>query len=300
MSVLIFGCGYLGRRVAVRYRENGIAVTGIVRSRLSAEWLRAQGMSSLIADLDQPPLAAVSLAGSSLFYFIPPPAAGNEDPRVATLVQELRRQGTPRRLVYLSTTGVYGDCGGEWVDEARPVAPVVARAWRRWHAEQSLRSWSDASGCELIVLRVAGFYGPDRLPLERLKRQLPLVREEEAPFSNRIHVDDLVSVCMAAMAHGRAGEIYNVSDGQPSTMTDYFDRIADLASLPRAPKISLDQAAAQLSQGMLSYMQESRRLRNNKMLDELGVRLQFPDLMSGLAHCFAATNGQSQSAKLPG
>lgn len=293
MSMLIFGCGYLGRRVAARYLENGIGVTGIVRRQDSAERLQAEGVTPLVADLDRPPLSAVPLAGNSLFYFVPPLAEGNEDPRVTTLAQALRLQGTPRRLVYLSTTGVYGDCGGEWVDESRPVAPKVPRARRRWHAEQTLRSWSDASGCELIVLRVAGFYGPGRLPLERLKQHLPLVREEEAPFTNRIHVDDLVSVCMAAMENGGAGEVYNVSDGQPSTMTDYFDRIADLAGLPRAPKIPFDDAREQLSRGMLSYMQESRRLRNTKMLVELGVDLRFPDLAAGLADCFARAEKQA-------
>jgi nucleoside-diphosphate-sugar epimerase len=286
MNTLILGAGYLGQRVAVQWMKSGRDIQGLVRSRRSAERLQTIGIAALIADLDGKQLRDLSTAGNSLFYFIPPPAQGCIDSRIATLLSAFRQQGPPRRLVYLSTTGVYGDCGGDWVDESRPPAPVVARALRRWHAEESLRAWSLESGCELVVLRVAGFYGPGKLPLKRLQSGLPMVREREAPFSNRIHIDDLVKVCIAAMERGRAGEVYNVCDGHPTTMTDYFDRLADLAGLARPPKISLAEAHQQLSPGMLSYMQESRRLRNGKMLDELQIKLEFPDLIAGLPACF--------------
>jgi len=286
MNRLILGCGYLGRRVAASYLKSGVEVTGTVRSRLSAAKLEELGVVPVIVDLDRRPLQDIPLSGSSLFYFIPPPAMGNSDSRAANMVQAFRRQGSPRRVIYLSTTGVYGDCGGAWVDESRVPAPAVPRALRRWDAEQVLRAWSHENGCELVVLRVAGFYGPGKLPLERLRRQLPMVCEEEAPFSNRIHIDDLVTVCLAAMERGQSGEVYNVSDGHPTTMTDYFDRLADIAGLARPPRISLHEAGQKLSPGMLSYMQESRRLRNGKMLEGLGVHLQYPDLQSGLSACF--------------
>lgn len=285
MNIYILGCGDLGRRVALHYGELGQSVRGVVRSCSSAEQLRAIGVDALVSDLDRPPLPDLSL-GFSLFYFVPPPPSGSVDTRIGNLINTFTEEGAPRRLVYLSTTGVYGDCDGEWVDEQRQPRPVAQRALRRWDAEQSLRQWSRKSGCQLVVLRVAGFYGPGRLPLQRLREGLPLVCEDEAPFSNRIHIEDLVSVCVAAMTQGRSGEVYNVSDGHPTTMTDYFDRIADLAGLRRPPKISLEQAKGQLSPGMLSYLQESRRLRNQKMLDELGIELKFPDLASGLASCF--------------
>lgn len=286
MSMLILGCGYLGQRVAAQYLQTGVPITGSVRSRISMERLQQRGIVPLMLDLDRHPLPQLPLAGSSLFYFIPPATGGSNDPRSAGIVEAFRRQGSPRRLVYLSTTGVYGNCAGEWVDEQRIPAPAVPRALRRWDAEQTLRAWSRESGGELVILRVAGFYGAGKLPLERLRKRLPMVREEEAPFSNRIHVNDLVTVCQAAMERGRAGEVYNVSDGHPTTMTDYFDRVADVAGLARPPKISLHQARQNLSPGMLSYMQESRRLLNRKMLDELDVRLQFPDLATGLPACF--------------
>jgi nucleoside-diphosphate-sugar epimerase len=202
-------------------------------------------------------------------------------------VQALRLQGVPRRLVYLSTTGVYGDCGGEWVDESRPVAPKVPRARRRWHAEQTLRSWSDASGCELIVLRVAGFYGPGRLPLERLKQHLPLVREEEAPFTNRIHVDDLATACLRAARLPMQSGIFNVSDGCHWSRTEFFARVAREAGLPVPPRLAAAEVKARLSELAWSFIAESRRIDNRRMRERLGVRLRYPDPADGIAASLA-------------
>lgn len=287
MPELIFGCGYLGRLVAVREQDHGRQPIAVVRSAASAEELRGHGISALRADLDQPVLPELPLGNARLFYFIPPPKDGDTDPRVGNLIQACAQQGQPRRIVYISTTGVYGDCNGDWVTEERQVNPVASRAKRRWDAECSLRDWRCNAGGELVILRVAGIYGPGRLPLERLRAGLPLVRAEESAWSNRIHVYDLVQVCLAAMQRGRDGEVYNVSDGAPSTMLDYFTRIADLAGLPRPPAISLAQAQRQLSPGMLSYMHESRRLDNSKIKDELGIELKYPTMDSGLPSCFS-------------
>ncbi len=290
MSLLIIGCGYVGRRVAAEYLRRGIPVQGVVRSPESAALLQAMGITAHIADLDGPDLKGLSFEGSELFYFAPPPSQGETDTRVRNLTAAFERLGHPSRIVYLSTTGVYGDCNGEWADETRPPAPTVPRALRRWDAEQTFTQWRQESGKELVILRVAGIYGPGKLPLERLRKGLPLVRESEAPYSNRIHAEDLMQVCMAAMERGRDGERYNVSDGHPSTMTDYFIRLADTAGLPCPPLISLAEGEQQLSAGMMSYMRESRRLDNRKMLQELGVELRYPDLETGLVACFDSSN----------
>jgi nucleoside-diphosphate-sugar epimerase len=207
---------------------------------------------------------------------------------MARLLDLFARRGNPARLVYISTTGVYGDCDGAWVDETRAVCPRAERSLRRWDAEQQLRRWSSESGAELVILRVAGIYACDRLPIERIRSAQPVVKVDEAPWSNRIHVEDLVEVCLAAMERAPNGGLYNVCDGDPSTMTDYFCRIADAAGLPRPPQIPLAEAPGQVSAGMLSYLRESRRLSNRRMLDELGVRLRFPTLADGLAACFPA------------
>ena len=282
---LIIGCGYLGRRVAAHYLDRGDRVCGLVRSESSRRELIRMGISCLALDIDTAPLRGLYPGGTRLFYFLPPPGEGETDPRIRYLRTACEADEHPRRILYLSTTGVYGDCKGETVDETRPVNPVALRARRRWDAEQRFRAWRATADFELIILRVAGIYGPGRLPLERIRRQLPLIRPEEAPWTNRIHVDDLARVCVAAMEKGRDGEVYNVSDGSPGTMTDYFNRIADMAGLPRPPLISMGEGDQQLSPGMMSYMRESRRLDNRKMLEEFGVELRYPNLEAGLTAC---------------
>jgi nucleoside-diphosphate-sugar epimerase len=280
--LLILGCGYIGRRVARRYLEQGTSVLGVVRSATSAAELDADGIPSLACDLASDRIADLPLPEARVFHFAPPPTRGLEDIHTRRLVSAFERVGHPKRVVYISTTGVYGDCGGAWVDESWPLQPTADRARRRWDAEQSLRQWARGSARDLVVLRVAGIYGPGRLPLERIRQGLPLVREDEAPFSNRIHADDLVEICIAAMERGRPGGVYNVCDGHPTTMTDYFRRVADAAGLPGPPEISMREADEQLSVGMMSYMRESRRLSNRRLLEELQLTLHYPDLDSGL------------------
>lgn len=282
---LIIGCGYVGTRLARQYLGQGDIPQGVVATEQSRLRLDAAGIVGRRLNIDSDDLGALQAKGVRLFLMAPPTAAGATDTRTRRLVEAFLRHGQPRRILYISTTGVYGDCGGDWVDETRPARPAVDRARRRWDAEQVLRGWSLASGAELIILRVAGIYGPGKLPLERIRRRLPLVRPEDAPWSNRIHVDDLVSACIAAMERGRDGAVYNVCDGHPSTMTDYFFRVADAVGLERPPVIPLAEAEARLSAGMMSYMRESRRLSNRKMCEDLGIELRFPTLTAGLTDC---------------
>ena len=292
-TTLILGCGYIGRRLARYYLGQGRVVLGVVRHAERADDLRAQGIPALAMDLGEDlgqvqggdELARLPLEGAQVFHLAPPPEAGTIDRHTRNLVAAFDRFGHPSRLVYISTTGVYGDCGGDWVDEDRPVQPLADRALRRWDAEQTLRRWRAATGRVLVILRVAGIYGPGRLPLERIRAGLPLVRPEEAPWSNRIHAEDLVAACIAAMDRGTDGAVYNACDGHPSTMTDYFLQVADAAGLPRPPLIPLAEADGRLSAGMLSYLQESRRLSNRRLVEGLGVRLRYPSLSEGLPAC---------------
>lgn len=284
--MLIIGCGDVGRRVARHYSDSGESVQGLVRSAAGAKALRQAGIEPIVGDLDQDPLPSLPTVGDGVFYFAPPPERGTEDPRMIRFLRCTGQDRAPRRLVYISTTGVYGDCAGAWVDESRPVNPGADRARRRLDAETRLAEWARNTGVELVILRVAGIYGPDRLPLNRIRQGLPLVRAEEAPFSNRIHEEDLVRVCVAAMERPVAGEVFNVSDGRPGTMAEYFDAIADRAGLPRSPKIPMAEAADRLSPGMLSYMRESRRLDNAKMRRLLLPELRYESLEQGLADCF--------------
>ena len=283
--MLIVGCGAVGRKIADAALQRGVSVNCLVRTEESARGLRDSGLHARALDLDRDISTPLDAVGETqVFYLAPPPPDGQRDPRMQRFLAALPA-GTKPRIVYISTTGVYGDCTGAWVDERRPVNPQIDRARRRRDAEMQLLHWRDAVGGEVIILRVAGIYGPGKLPLARLAKQTPMVSETEAPWTNRIHITDLVSICEAAMARGRDGECYNVSDGQPGNMRDYFDRVADLFGLPRAPTISLAEGKDQLSAGLLSYLAESRRLDNRKMIEDLGISLRYPDLASGLEAC---------------
>jgi len=285
-QVLIVGCGYTGRRIASKLRARGDRIRAWVRTSESARALEEAGIPATVVDLDRRPLPQGPQAGERVFYLAPPPGSGTTDPRMTHFLEACGRSGQPARILYFSTTGVYGDCHGDWVDESRPANPGVDRARRRWDAEQQLRAWHEATSGALVVLRVAGIYGPGRLPLDRLRKRLPLVREQEAPFTNRIHVDDLVEAAIAAMDSASDDALFNACDGHPSTMNDYFDRLADLAGLERAPVVPLAEAADALSPGMMSYMQESRRLSNRRLVEALGLTLNYPTLADGLPACF--------------
>ena len=286
-DVLIAGCGEIGERVAVLERAAGRHVTGLVRSDISAARLRAAGIRPVTADLDVPSsLGKLPVRDALVYYFAPPPGRGVTDPRMEAFLSGLDSSGLPRRVVLISTTGVYGDCKGEWVTEERAPRPEADRAKRRLAAENILRRWSEKSGVTVVILRVPGIYGRGYLPEARLRAGEPVLREEESPYSNRIHADDLAQVCVIAGHHGKPGVLYNVSDGHPTTMTDFFYRVADVLGIPRPPAITLEQARRQMSEGMLSYLAESKRIDNRRMREELGVELMYPDLEAGLPSCF--------------
>ncbi|MCU7815671.1 MAG: SDR family oxidoreductase [Candidatus Thiodiazotropha sp. (ex Rostrolucina anterorostrata)] len=285
MGVTIVGCGDIGRRIAKESLSEGDVVTGWVRSEESIKYLQGLGIGAMQIDLDQPLATIPPVENERLFYLAPPPSVGCEDSRVANLIDHLLDGGQPKKVVYLSTSGVYGDCNGAWVDETRRPAPAVDRARRRLDAERRWQTWCEHTGGELVILRVAGIYGPGKLPVQRLQQGQPMVSEADSPFTNHIHSLDLVKVCLAAMQRGHSGEVFNVCDGHPNSMTSYFNQVADFLHLPRLPQISLDQAKHTLSPGMLSYLGESRRLSNHKLLDELSVALSYSTLEQGLPAC---------------
>ncbi|WP_455221076.1 SDR family oxidoreductase [Kaarinaea lacus] len=290
LKICISGCGDIGQRVAKRYfdqsliTKSGISVYGLIRRREVQAKLQTMGITPVIADLDCPDkLDALPTEDAVLFHFVPPPNSGQTDPRFRTLLAACEKSGSPSKVILLSTTAVYGDCQGEWIDETAPVNPQTDRGKRRLDAETVLREWASNQQIPFVILRVSGIYGPGRLPIERLQQGLPILREDLAPYSNRIHQDDLAMVCVAAAERAPNGAVYNVCDGHPSTMSHYFKSIARALNLPAPPEIDREQAQQQLSAGMLSYLSESRRMGNEKMLAELGITLQYPDLAAGLA-----------------
>lgn len=286
-ALLLIGAGYLGCRVARLWRLQGGPVRSLARSDMAGGRARRAGSEVVLGDLDQPlSLTGLDARGTVVLYTVPPPRPGTEDPRIRAFLSVLGDR-VPSRLVYISTTGVYGDCAGEWVSEARPPRPRTERALRRWSAESTLRSWSAISGVPVAVLRVAGIYGPGRLPAERIRRGLPVLRESESPFTNRIHVDDLARACRAAAMEEGPGGIYNASDGRPGTLTGYLRAVADLYGLPPPPEVSREEAGAALTPELLSFLVESRRIDASKLRRDLLPDLLYPDLEAGLAACLA-------------
>jgi len=293
-EVFIAGCGYVGWHL-IDALPDGTGITALSHSDANSARLQQRGITTVRADLDQAEsLEIPTLSGQTLFYFIPPPSSGRQDPRLRRLLTALSDNGLPARIVLISATGVYGDCGGAWVDEQRPAQPNSDRGQRRLHAEQTLLSWAQQHRVTAVILRVAGIYGPGKLPSKRLEQGLPILHQQDAPWSNRIHIADLIQACLAAASADAglvAGQCYNIADGHPSTMTDYFNQVADLLGLPHPPTVTLEQAGEQLSAGMLSYLAESRRLDNRRLREQLQVRLRYPTLKTGLPSCRPSPTG---------
>lgn len=284
--IVIVGCGDIGQRVAKIWKKHGKSVFGVARREESLNTLRQQHILTISADLDDSQtldeFSGRLSKQSLLYYFAPPPTQGVEDTRMANFIENLHSDALPLHVVYISTSGVYGDQQGELINEETAVNPQVDRAKRRYHAEQQLQQWAKVNSVSLTILRVGGIYGPNRLPVQRLKDQIPMLHEHLSPQTNRIHAEDLAQVCFAVATENSAGEIYNVSDGTNSNMTEYFNTIADFLELPRPPLVDWDEAEKTISKGMLSYLKESRRMDNSKMIKDLDIELIYPTLLDGL------------------
>jgi len=286
-SCLIVGCGYTGLRLARRLHPLW-HVSATARSDSAAASLAATGITVVRADLDAPP-APGSLAqvvdGAAIAYLAPPPDTGATDPRLENLLAALGL-ARPSVLLYMSTTGVYGDTRGGMVTEDSPLAPSNDRSRRRVAAETAARTWCGARGVRCVVLRVPGIYGPGRLPLDRLQRGEPALRPEDAGPGNRIHVDDLVTACVAALERPVSGA-FNVTDGNPATTTEFLQRTAAVAGLPAPPLVALAEAHGRISAGMLVFLRESRTVDNRRMREELGVAPRYAQLDAGIAASLA-------------
>ena len=285
--LLIVGCGDIALRALPQLARN-YQVFGLVRAAGQADRIAALGATPLMGNLDDPPtLTALAGLADLVLHLAPPGESGEHDQRSANLIGALSMRA-PERLVYISTSGVYGDCGGAWVDEDRPVAPQTLRGARRADAERMLLTWGRQSGAAVAVLRVPGIYAAERLPLAQLQRGAPVLRAEDDVYTNHIHADDLAAICVTALERGAAGRVYNASDDSEMKMGDYFDLVADRAGLPRPPRITRAAAeAGAISEGLLSFMRESRRLVNARMKDELGVRLRYPSVREGVPSVMA-------------
>lgn len=242
--------------------------------------LRTLGVKQIHGDLDQPAsLRRLAGIADAVLHSAPPPNEGEGDPRTKRLLATLARaRSLPRHLIYISTSGVYGHCGGEVVRESRPCRASTARARRRVAAESLLRR----SAVRVSILRAPGIYAADRLPLERVRRGDPVLNADEDVFTNHIHAEDLAAACIAALERGGVNRCYNVCDDSAERMGDWFDKLADAFGLPRPPRMARAEIRTRLSPMLLSFMSESRRLDNTRMKRELKLRLRYPTIDAGI------------------
>jgi nucleoside-diphosphate-sugar epimerase len=282
--LLIVGCGDLGLRLVPLLR-NRYRLYALTRSREHHALLRTQGVVPLCGDLDDAgSLARLAGLPHDLLHFAPPPSRGEDDVRTANLIRALRKaRSIPQRLIYISTSGVYGDRAGRLVREHEAVRPRTDRARRRVNAENRLREWGRGAGVRVVILRAPGIYAADRLPLERLRSATPVIVDAEDAYTNHIHADDLAAIVVAALARGRNQRVYHACDGTAMKMGQYFDLVARSFGLPPPPRISRAQAEARLPAALLSFMRESRRLDNRRLRQELRVQLKYPSVHEGLA-----------------
>ena len=287
IRVLLIGCGDIALRTAELFHGKA-RLYGLTRRPGEIPKLRGRGIVPIVGDLDRgASLERLRLAPFAVLHFAPPPAQGRDDPRTARLVAALTKARIiPQRFVYISTTGVYGDCAGARIDEARPRRPQTPRARRRVAAENRLRRWAGRYGVGLSLLRAPGIYAATRLPLDRIRQATPALRADEDVFTNHIHADDLARAVVAATFRGRPNRAYKVSDDSELELGAWLDAIADTFRLPRPPRVSRSEAQARIAPMLLSFMNESRRLANVRMKRELRVRLAYPTphtLLAGLA-----------------
>ena len=285
--LLIIGCGDVATRALPQLAKT-FEISVLVRSPAAAPG--AMPLRVLHGDLDQPhTLAQLAGFADCLLHSAPPQDRGESDVRTRSLLAALsgaakRGEMVPQRLVYLSTSGVYGDCNGEYVDETHPLRPGSDRSKRRVDAEQVLQEWCARTGVRLVILRVPGIYAADRLPLAHLRSRAPAFLPDEDVYTNHIHADDLAGVIVKALQHEAAQGVFNASDDTEMKAGDWFDLVADRTGLARAPRVSRAEARARLTPMQWSFLSESKRLLNGRMKEKLGVQLRYPTVREGVPH----------------
>lgn len=292
LKLLIVGAGDVARRLASIGSPGDLNQRarwyGLARSADTAEELRCAGILPIMGDLDRRETlkraGAIARSASAVFHLAPPPGDGADDPRtkrwLAAAAARAPRNRAPRsklrprklRNVYVSTTGVYGDCAGERIDETRPVRPANARAKRRVAAETRLRH---SHHHRFTILRAPGIYAAERLPVERLRAGTAALTTDEDVFTNHIHADDLAHAVWLGAFRGRANRVLNIVDDGELKMGDYFDQVADTIGLPRPPRLPRVELKATVTPMLYSFMSESRRIENTRMKRELRLRLRY-------------------------
>ena len=280
--ILIVGCGDIGLRVAKQLCRN-YRVFALTSQQSRFPELRGLGITPILGDLDKPEtLWRLSGLAETVIHLAPPQNIGHRDSRTRNLTRILAQgPASVSRLIYVSTTGVYGDHKGGRVSEITPVNPQSERAKRRVDAERVLRLWGPAQGVAVTILRVPGIYAANRLPVERLQARTPALISDEDAYSNHIQSDDLARLVCAAVYHGKPQRVINACDGGETKMGDYFDEVADAFGLERPARMPAAELQKIASPMLWSFMRESRRVTNTR-LPELKTPLRYPSVAAFL------------------
>lgn len=288
MRHLIVGCGDVGRRIAKELILNNVDPQTIVAFVLTLDSLQkaqALGIKAHLLDLDGNVSEVAEFNNAYVYYTVPPQKSGHKDLRSRCLIRELKQRGvTPQKIALISTTGVYGDHNGEWVDETSALNPSTDRAKRRFDSEHVWSDFATLRDVSLVVLRVPGIYSNSRLPRERIAKRTPVLKLSDCGFSNRVHADDLAAICVCALALCRSINVFNASDGSPGSITEYLQAVAAYLGEPPLPELDLTSARNTLSAEMLSYLSESRKISNTKLRSQLRYIFKYPDFREGIKH----------------
>ena len=285
-NILIVGCGDIAKRVAPLL-HHGYRLFGLVRDSSVVAELHARSITPIFGDLDfRDSLTRIDGLADIVLHFAPPPNAGELDTRTRNLLAALSHGTLPDRLIYISTSGVYGDCGGVVIRETHRLNPQSLRAMRRADAENRIRRWAQRNRVNASILRVPGIYSTERLPLELLRTGSPVIVAAQDSYTNHIHADDLARIVIAALRNGKPNRVYHACDNSELLMGDYFDEVADALHLAHPPRLSRDQVKRTVTPSLWSFMNESRKLTNSRIKKELRVKLRYPTVADALHSSF--------------
>lgn len=283
-----FGFGYSAEALARVVRADGWAVAGTGRTTERQRALAAAGLEAFRFDTGHPlenPRAA--LAGAThVLVSVPPDDAG--DPVLNAHRADLSAVAGLTWIGYLSTTGVYGDTDGAWVDETAPLQPTSARSRQRVNAEDAWLALGREHGLPVHVFRLAGIYGPGRSALDQVRAGTARRIDRPDHLFSRIHVDDIARVLVASMARPNPGAVYNVCDDTPATPAAVIEEACRLLGVPSPPLVPFAEAAKAMSPMALSFWRDNRRVVNRRIKEELGVTLKYPSYREGLQAILAA------------
>ena len=278
LSIVLAGSGYLGKsiiKMAVDYTyESIIEYSRTIKTDKNVKYI-CKDFDKDIYDLDE------VKENSSIIYMAPPRQDRDNDIRLQNFLNKLSNKKI-YKITYISTSGVYGDHNDKLVNEMSKLDPITDRAKRRLSAEKKIQEYCSLTSNDFIILRVPGIYGPDRLPIDRIRNEEPILLEEQSKKTNLIHVDDLARISWGCLCSNIKNEIFNVSDGNPITVTRFYKEICDLLKLKMPPQITMSEAEKCFSEKRLSFLRESRILDVSKMEECFPNHIKYKNIRKGI------------------